>query len=264
MARLNQIAIIDHFLAKGQKTFSLTELAEFKQSERKVASLMAQKLCKNGFIQRLADDYYAILSPTEKQGQQASPYQTMDALMRHKGIPYYVGLLSAANLHGAAHHRPMVFQVVTANQVRIPKKFVVGIYFHTKKHFPASNIQSHKGEYGYIQVSSPALTLYDVLHYETAAGGIYNALNVIKELLPQLKQQDLKALLKNKLESSIIRRLGFILEKLEAKTYAKLLEPRLTHNLLTVPLSRLEKPQGLKDKKWHIIDNVDWSNLDDL
>jgi hypothetical protein len=38
--------------------------------------------------------------------------------MKHMGRPYYVGLLPAAQLHGAAHHRPQEFQVV------IPKRTV--------------------------------------------------------------------------------------------------------------------------------------------
>lgn len=264
MSQLTQVAIIDHFLAKGQKTFSLSELAQLKQSARHIASLMAQKLCKKGFIKRLADDYYVILSASEKQNQSVPAYHYMDALMQHKAMPYYVGLLSAAHLHGAAHHRPMAFQIITAQQLRTPKKFLPDVDFHTKKQFPLQNIERHKGEYGTLQVASPALTIYDVLKYEAFAGGIYNALNVIKELLPQLKFLDLKTLLKNELESSVIRRMGFIFEKLEAKRYATLLEPFLSSNVLTVPLSKLEHTSGSKSAKWHIIDNVDWSNLDDL
>ncbi len=32
--------------------------------------------------------------------------------MEHLGAEYYAGLLSAAQIHGAAHQRPQVFQVV--------------------------------------------------------------------------------------------------------------------------------------------------------
>ena len=37
----------------------------------------------------------------------------IDDLMRHEGRPYYVGLLRAAELHGASHQAVMEFQVVT-------------------------------------------------------------------------------------------------------------------------------------------------------
>jgi len=35
----------------------------------------------------------------------------IDQLMKHLGRSYCVGLLSAAEIHGAAHQRPQVFQV---------------------------------------------------------------------------------------------------------------------------------------------------------
>jgi hypothetical protein len=34
---------------------------------------------------------------------------------RH-GLTYYAGLLSAAQYHGAAHHRPQEFQIVVAKK----------------------------------------------------------------------------------------------------------------------------------------------------
>lgn len=42
----------------------------------------------------------------------------IDALMRYLGHDYYVGFLSAAEVHGAAQQRPQVFQVVTSGRLR--------------------------------------------------------------------------------------------------------------------------------------------------
>jgi hypothetical protein len=41
----------------------------------------------------------------------------IDALMRHLGTHYYVGWLSAAQLHGASHQAPQVFQAATSKMV---------------------------------------------------------------------------------------------------------------------------------------------------
>lgn len=41
------------------------------------------------------------------------PNYYIDELMTHVGKPYYVGLLSAAAMYGAAHQRPMLTQVMT-------------------------------------------------------------------------------------------------------------------------------------------------------
>ena len=45
------------------------------------------------------------------------PSWYIDDLMRNEGRPYYVGLLSAAELHGASHQAVMEFQVVTDKQM---------------------------------------------------------------------------------------------------------------------------------------------------
>ena len=42
----------------------------------------------------------------------------IDALMKHFSQEYYVGLLTAAALHGAAHQQPMTFQVITDKRTR--------------------------------------------------------------------------------------------------------------------------------------------------
>ena len=42
-----------------------------------------------------------------------TPEWYIDSLMRHEKRSYYVGLLTAAAAHGAAHQAGMEFQVVT-------------------------------------------------------------------------------------------------------------------------------------------------------
>jgi len=53
--------------------------------------------------------------------------------MRFLEQPYYVGLLSAAATHGAAHQQPMVFQVVTDRPTRPARAGRVRIEFHMSR-----------------------------------------------------------------------------------------------------------------------------------
>ncbi|MGH7573003.1 MAG: type IV toxin-antitoxin system AbiEi family antitoxin domain-containing protein [Gemmatimonadota bacterium] len=46
------------------------------------------------------------------------PSWLIDDLMRFLEQPYYVGLLSAAAIHGAGYQQPMVFQVITDQPTR--------------------------------------------------------------------------------------------------------------------------------------------------
>ena len=45
------------------------------------------------------------------------PSWYIDDLMHHEARPYYVGLLKAAELHGATHQAVMAFQVITDKRI---------------------------------------------------------------------------------------------------------------------------------------------------
>jgi hypothetical protein len=56
--------------------------------------------------------FHVIVPPEYRSLGCLPPEQFAPALMETLGMPYYAGLLSAAQFHGAAHQRPQVFQVV--------------------------------------------------------------------------------------------------------------------------------------------------------
>ncbi len=53
-----------------------------------------------------------IVSPEYKSLGYHPAEQSVPQLLDHLGQPYYAGLLSAAQFHGAAHQKPQEFQVV--------------------------------------------------------------------------------------------------------------------------------------------------------
>ncbi len=83
--------------------------------------------------------------------------------MKSISAEYYVGILSAAALHGAAHQQPMAFQVIT-NQICPP--ITLGrlrITFHYKKHIAPEYYQAVKTETGTMHVATPEMTACDLL-----------------------------------------------------------------------------------------------------
>ncbi|MCL4766883.1 MAG: hypothetical protein KJZ80_11655 [Hyphomicrobiaceae bacterium] len=56
--------------------------------------------------------------------------------MERAELPYYAGLLSAAQYHGAAHHRPQEFQVVVAKARRPTSCGKVRVAFIARKNLP--------------------------------------------------------------------------------------------------------------------------------
>lgn len=261
----HRIELIDHFLAQGQKTFSLKEAAAFTGDKEATIQRKVHRLIKDNRVKKLAQSYYVILSPREKKTGHLTPHDYIDQLMKYEQIPYYVGLLSAANLYGAAHHRPMVYQVITGKQVHIPKKFLPDIHFFTKTHFPHTCIEEKKGEYGTISFSSPALTAYDLIRYESSCGTLYNVVSVISELKPEIKKSDLIKLLNDQVESVIIQRLGFVLERLSFTEIPKELKEIADKAVNYTPLSKYEPmDRTRKNKTWKVIDNFNWDELDDI
>jgi predicted transcriptional regulator of viral defense system len=257
----NNINYIEVSLKNGRKTFLHKELVNFKGNNKNAAKQYIKNSINRKQIKKLSEGFYAIYSPSEKDSGNIPPADFINQLMAYKKINYYTGLLSASAFYGSTHFRPLVYQVIVDNQVRIPKNILEGINFHRKKNFPEYCVIRQKGNYGYINYSSPALTAYDLIKYENESGTISNIFLVISDMLSQIKISDVKYLLKNDLEVSYIQRLGFILEMLEAKELIKPIYEHAQKATAFIPLSRLGNKSGNKNSKWKIFENVNWKEI---
>lgn len=255
------IDFIEFNLKNGRKTFSFKDLVDYKDKNINAAKQFVKYSIKIKSIKNLSEGFYAIYSPSEKDSGKISPDDYINQLMSYKEINYYTGLLSASAYYGATHNRSFIYQVIVDKQIHTPKKILEGIKFHRKKKFPEHCLVKQKGNYGYINYSSPALTAYDLIKYEIESGTISNIILIISDLLSQIKISDIKNLLKNNLEVAYIQRLGFILEKLEAN---ELINPLFEYSKKAtsyMPLSRIGKKSGNKNVKWKIIENVNWKDF---
>src|SRR4029077_4668127 len=82
---------------------------------------------------------YVIVPPQYLSWGAPPPPWYIDDLMRHEGRPYYVGLLKAAELHGATHQAVMEIQV--GPDKRLPKIQVgrSAIAFYYRKNMAAAS-----------------------------------------------------------------------------------------------------------------------------
>lgn len=258
------IDFIEFNLRNGRKTFSMKELVIFKGKNANAAKQYIKYSISKNLIKNLSEGFYAIYSPPEKDSGNIPVVDFINQLMNYKNVNYYTGLLSASAFYGAAHYRPLVYQVIVDKQIHTPKKILEGINFHKKKYFPEYCIIKQKGNYGYINYSSPALTAYDLIKYENESGTISNIILVISDILSQIKISDIKNLLKNDLEIAYIQRLGFIFEKLKANELINPLFEYSKKSTSYIPLSRVGNKSGNnlpKADKWKIIENVNWKDF---
>ena len=94
----------------------------------------------------------------------------VDDLMQYCDCQYYVALLSAAALHGAAHQQPMVFQVMTD---KLSAKMSVGrvtIEARRTRTIGRSPITRVQTETGTMAVSTAEATALDLVRFPRAAG----------------------------------------------------------------------------------------------
>lgn len=96
--------------------------------------------------------------------------------------PYYVGLPSAAAIHGAAHQQPQEFHVVIPQALRSIKVGSLQIRFFKKASMKSSATEEVKTQTGYIKVSNLAVTAIDLVAYASRVGGLDRVLTVLKEL----------------------------------------------------------------------------------
>ena len=139
--------------------------------------------------------------------------EIIDAMMEHLSARYYVGWLSAASLHGAAHHAPQVFQVAVDRHVR---NRVVGRtrFDFAQRDVDTAALVAHGTQAGRAWMSSVATTMLDLAADVSRGGGIDNVATVLIELaeLDGFEPQDV-ARLAALFPAAAGRRVGYVLER---------------------------------------------------
>ena len=136
--------------------------------------------------------------------------------MRHEARPYYVGLLKAAELHGATHQAVMEFQVISAKRLPRIRAGCSLIAFHFRKDLEEvrAGIESRKTDSGRMKISSAALTALDLMRYAQASGGIDNVATVLSDLGRKINPEELAAL-SELTGRPVAQRLGHLKARLE-------------------------------------------------
>ncbi len=171
------------------------------------------RLSKRGMIMSPWKDFYVIVPTEYKLRGIVPPSFYIDRLMNHLGKGYYVSLLSAAELNGAAHQRAMVFQVtVDGAPVRSGIKNGTRLEFTRRCDMPMDYVTKVKTQMGYMNVSGPELTALDIVDNEQKIGGLSRASEVLVELSESIEWDASKLDLLSYFRRPAIQRLGYLLD----------------------------------------------------
>jgi predicted transcriptional regulator of viral defense system len=222
----------------------------------------AARLQKRHMLLSPRQGFYVVVPPQFLSWKAPPPTWYIDALMQHEGRPYYVGLLKAAELHGASHQAVMEFQVITDRQLPKIRAGRSWLTFHFRKDVNSvrEGIIDCKTDTGTMKVSSPELTALDLLQYVRAAGGIDAVATILADLGRKIDGENLAALAKH-FDRACAQRLGYLLDRLGHAERAQALH---NHLLATKPLAwvALEPPKrgpktseskpAERNERWHV------------
>lgn len=254
---------LTQLLSQGQVVFPAVQAQEALGIGRGALLDAAEKQQRRGHLLSPRRGFYVIVPPQFLSWGAPPPTWYIDALMRHEERPYYVGLLKAAELHGASHQAVMEFQVVTDKQlpkIRAGRSLIV---FYYRKDFDAvaDGITEHKTDTGRMKISGPELTALDLLRYPHAAGGLSHITTVLSDLGEPIDAEKL-ATLSGAFERSVGQRLGFLLGYCGHGLKANALHARLAAG---APLPWVELEPSLaadpdfaagvveRSERWHVI-----------
>lgn len=128
-------------------------------------------------------------------------------------VPYYVGLLSAAEAYGVAPYAPSVIQVMVAKQRR---PIAVGrqrLTFHTRIRVSAMPTRWHETRDGRYLISTPELTMLDLLRRQELAGGVTRVAELVEGLGTYARPEGLTAALTATDDTPNAQRLGALLSR---------------------------------------------------
>ena len=247
----------------GFPTFSIEDVRETGMySSEQILQNELYRLCSNKTIASVYRGFYVII-PVQYvlRGSVPATYY-IDQLMAYLSKPYYVCMLSAAELLGAAHQRPQQFSVMTTFPKRraVSTRNVIIDWFY-RKGLPEDALITKNTETGTIRISNPLLTAADLVQYQQHIGGLSRVATVLEELSEQINMKSQFASLASFVKKVTWQRLGYILEHVEEENELadELYEQirNLPGSIMYMPLSTsAENNTSERNSRWKININV--------
>lgn len=244
--------------------FSWNELLENCNKTDTSLKRELSRLVEKKEIINLRKGFYLIIPPRYSKQKQLPVQLYINKLFKNLKRHYYLGFYSAAKFHGASHQQVQrdYIMINTPALSKIKKKSI-DISFLTTSKWPEKNILEKKSDAGIFKISSPALTMVDLIHHQTKLGGLNRILAILEELTEELTDNDITELLTWYPHKSTLQRFGFLLEEFQtnenlSKQIMEYLKQSKYYPVLLSPKSGL-KPRAIKNP-WKVDVNIKLEN----
>jgi predicted transcriptional regulator of viral defense system len=248
---------LDSLQERGRYVFDRSEALTALGVSEEALQTAARRLAAKRRLVSPRRGFYVIVPLEYRVAGAPPPDWFIDDLMTFHGRPYYVGLLSAAALHGAAHQQPQEFQVVTDAPLRPTTAGRARLRFFTKRHFEQTPTIRVKTETGSMRISTAEATALDLIRYAASAGYLANVATVFADLAEKIDPKRLVDVAKLDVELSHVQRLGYLLDLASA---TRLADPLAEWVASQRPHPILLRPgrasgQAKRDERWHLVIN---------
>lgn len=256
-SRLHARDFISRSAASGRYHFSSSDAQDALGVSAAATKLALHRLNKQGLIASPARGFYVIVPPECQSLGSLPAEQFIPALMERLGQPYYAGLLSAAQFHGAAHHRPQEFQVMVARARRPIVCGVVRVGFVVRKKIASVATQSFNTPRGTVLVSTPEATAIDLVGYHDHVGGLDQVATILGELVDSIDPEKLVAAA----ETAPVpwaQRLGYLMDQVGAHDRTGPLKAYVRKHARStaVLLPAASQQNAVRDDDWRLSVNV--------
>ena len=250
--------VIADLAARGRYCFTSYELRSALGCTPTAARQALARLAAKGEVASPARGFYVIVPPEYRRLGCLPADQFIPALMARRDLPYYAALLSAAQYHGAAHHRPQEFQVAVGRSRPAILCGSVRVSYVARRNLSAVPVESFNTPRGTIMVSTVEATAVDLVGYMQRAGGPDRVAGLLSELGPALDPQRL-ALAAETAPAPWAQRLGYLLELVGAGDRTAPLESHVERRAPNLARLLPGAPAGKarRSKRWRLAVNAD-------
>ena len=252
---------------RGKATFSVVDVKDaFAERPSKSINTELSRQVSRGRVQSVYRGFYVIVPVQYQLKGGIPPVYYVDDLMDYVGKPYYVGLLSAAALHGATHQRVMKTQVMTV----VPRIKASGknslLDWSYRQQIPEAFIVKKNAEIGMLCYSGPELTAVDLVQFASHVGGYQRAATVLAELMDSVDVGRMYGLMPFT-SVTTIQRLGYLLEHVllrqnQADVLFQVLKTQGSWNSILLSNDQNRRADAPANR-WHVNGNID-IEVDDL
>jgi predicted transcriptional regulator of viral defense system len=248
---------VEQLQSRGRYTFTREQAESDTERSFVAAQTALRRLKQRGRVVSPRRGFYVLVPPEYRVTGSPPASWFIDDLMRYLGQPYYVGLLSAAAIHGAAHQQPMVFQVITGKPTRDMRAGKVTLQFSMNGKAEQMPVVEQQTETGTMRVATPETCAFDLVRYPATAGHLSNAAMVLSELAEHLDGETLVKVAPL-VRLPDVQRLGYLLDAIVEVEVADQLAGWLQERKpRPVPLHPGEPKGANADNRWHVRPNVD-------